>query len=111
MRSAAILFVVALLAGCSTSSEVRINAGALPPGPSAGINVQGGGSHLSVLIALGVLAAANYRADALRSREHPFQLEGRPWSFQQPELEENRKVNEQDCSKPIENFSANLKCR
>ena len=26
-------------------------------------------------------------------------------------LDPKRKVNEQDCSKPIEDFSANLKCR
>jgi hypothetical protein len=28
-----------------------------------------------------------------------------------PELDGSRRVNEQDCSKPIRDWSANLKCR
>jgi hypothetical protein len=28
-----------------------------------------------------------------------------------PALDASRTVNEQDCSKPIENWSANLKCK
>lgn len=36
---------------------------------------------------------------------------GASYTGPQPELDPNRRVQEQDCSKPIEDSSANLKCR
>jgi hypothetical protein len=58
-----------------------------------------------VLIGIGLIAAeyaASRRAE-----------EGSPVAASEPprELDKGRRVNEQDCSKPIQDWSANLKCR
>jgi hypothetical protein len=81
--------LLALLAGCGGSSNVQLSSGGIP---TAGFQ---GASTIGALFMIGVLAGAS---DG-QARALP------------PELDAARKVNEQDCSKPIEDWSANLKCR
>ena len=80
------------------------------PGASAGVSVQGGGSGAAALIGLGVAAAIyGAQADGAGYSANPFMAvteTARP-----PALAPGRRVNEQDCSRPIEDPSANLKCR
>jgi hypothetical protein len=78
-----------LLAGCGGYSNVQVSSGGVP---TAGFQ---GSSTIGALFMIGVLVGAS---DG-QTRVPP------------PELDLVRKVNEQDCSKPIENGSANLKCR
>ena len=105
--------LVAVLAGCS-HGQVQFSSGAVStaPGASAGVSIQGGGSGAAALIGLGVAAAiygAQPDAAGYGYSTNPFMAvteTARP-----PALAPGRRVNEQDCSRPIEDPSANLKCR
>ena len=92
-----------LIAGCS-HGQLQFNGGAASTtsggtaisSSSAGLNVQASGSTAAALIGLGIAGAVIYRSEA---------------SGRAPELAPVRRVNEQDCTRPIEDISANLKCR
>jgi len=102
MKSRMILFTV-FIAGCS-HGQVQFSSGAASTtsggtaisSSSAGLNVQASGSTAAALIGLGIAGAVIYRSEA---------------SGRAPELAPMRRVNEQDCTRPIEDISANLKCR
>ena len=115
MRAASIL-CVAVLAGCSSSANVRIGSGGTGASPgtsvtssSAGVRVDAG-SAAGTLIAIGMLAAVWHGSEddryGARARLDPFAAAGSA-----PALDETRRVNEQDCTRPIEDWSANLRCR
>ena len=82
-----------LIAGCS-HSQVQFSSGAASSSSSAGLSVQASGSTAAALIGLGIAGAVIYRG-----------------TERAPELAPVRRVNEQDCTRPIEDISANLKCR
>jgi len=90
MKLRMILFAV-LVAGCSHG---QVQGGTAISSSSAGLNVQASGSTAAALIGLGIAGAVIYRG-----------------TERAPELAPVRKVNEQDCTRPIEDISANLKCR
>jgi len=102
MKLRMILFTV-FIAGCA-HGQVQFNGGAASTtsggtaisSSSAGLNVQASGSTAAALIGLGIAGAVIYRSEA---------------SGRAPELAPVRRVNEQDCTRPIEDISANLKCR
>ena len=96
------LSVAFLLAGCGGSSYVQVSSSA---SPSTGVSTGGsvrvqGTSTLGALIAIGLLAGASHGSDRAM-----------PPSQRVPELDPARRVVEQDCTKPIEDWSANLRCR
>ena len=96
------------IAGCS-HAQVQLNAGG--PTTAAG----GGGSSAAALIGLGIAGAVIYSAErngapyGVRYNSNPFMAVTD--SARAPELAPERRVNEQDCTQPITDFSANLKCR
>ena len=100
MKLRMILFTV-FIAGCS-HGQVQFSGGAASTtsggtaisSSSAGLNVQASGATAAALIGIGISGAVIYRA-----------------TERAPELAPVRKVNEQDCTRPIEDISANLKCR
>ena len=79
-------------AGCGGGSYVQ--AGST-------VNVQGT-SALGALIAIGVLGGYAYESER--------QMAGAARQ-PAPPMDPSRTVQEQDCSQPIENWTANLKCR
>jgi hypothetical protein len=81
------------IAGCSHGTT---SGGTAISSSSAGLSVQASGATAAALIGLGIAGAVIYRSEA---------------SGREPELAPVRRVNEQDCTRPIENLSANLKCR
>ena len=89
MKLRMILFTL-FIAGCSHGGGTAISSS------SAGLSVQASGSTAAALIGLGIAGAVIYRSEA---------------SGRAPELAPVRRVNEQDCTRPIEDISANLKCR
>jgi hypothetical protein len=97
MMRAVALVLALLLAGCSGHSNVQIASNTAPSGGvSTGGAVQAQGqSTFAVLLAIGVLMGLTY---------------GNEWQ-PAPEMDGNRRVNEQDCTKPIVDRSANLRCR
>jgi hypothetical protein len=94
MKRFVALVVTSLLAGCAHTSVGLNSSGSAAAGTSstsAQIAASGSGNAAIVLFALA--AVAFYSTQPA------------------PELDGSRRVNEQDCSKPIQNWSANLKCR
>ncbi len=95
---------VTLLAGCSTHYQLNAASGMLPPGGAVpGTTASGGaaqlqanGSGAAALLAVGILAAV---------------AATQPSAAPAPQLAPGRRVNEQDCTKPIADPAANLKCR
>jgi len=85
------LTLAAGLLGCS-HGQAQFASGA----SGAGVAVQGGVSGATTLIWLGVAAVADGTE---------------PGSNNAPPLAPARRVREQDCGRPLEDPSANLKCR
>ncbi|MDH3318161.1 MAG: hypothetical protein OEO84_00535 [Betaproteobacteria bacterium] len=101
------LVLVFLLAGC-THASVQMNSGggAMSTTTSVSAGYSGHGSAAAwVLIGIGLVAAEYGGSQAARERG----LEPEPAGARN--LDASRQVNEQDCSKPIRDWSANLKCK
>jgi hypothetical protein len=88
--SLALLF---LIAGCASHTRISAGGGG-PAGVRVGIDVRST-SAVGAVIAIGALGA----------------IYGSGSEPDPPRLLEGRKVNEQDCTKPIADPSANLRCR
>lgn len=112
-RSAALLALAAALAtgGCASNvaSSFSTGGGVGPPVPMAeGVRVVAdGGLFVGATIGLSAAAANAIAAIGIVG----FLAVANDWSaLPPPKMREDRLVNLQDCSKPIVNWSANLKC-
>lgn len=101
-RGLAAAMLLFLAAGCGGHSNVQFaSSGSPATGVSSGGSVSAQGtSTLGVLFAIAVLSGASHRSD-----------QGSPAPQRVPELDPARRVVLQDCTRPIEDRSANLKCR
>lgn len=117
MRAIVSALAAALLSGCSAHSAVAISTGgysatAVPLGSSSAyyssVNVTATSSS-----AWGVVAGAALLAYLLHGADGARWEENRGLVLREsvPELAPDRVVHEQDCSRPIENPTANLRCR
>ena len=100
---------------------MQLNAGAVSTSgggravnsSGAAVNVQSSGSTAALLIGIGVAAAivhgAEERGYGTRYNMNPFMAVRE--TAKAPELAPNRVVNEQDCTQPLVDTTANLKCR
>jgi hypothetical protein len=96
----------AALAGCGGNYAAH-GAGAAAGGSSGSVVVDGG-LHASVTISISSAAANAIAAGALIG----FLAAGNNVSPLRPApMREDRTINEQDCTQPIANAAANLKCR
>jgi hypothetical protein len=100
------LIVVLLIAGCSHAS-VRFDSGGgtVTTSTSVSAGYRGSSSAAWALIGIGLIAAQLAGSEAARERG----LE--PQAAPAQPMDAQRQVNEVDCTKPIENWSANLKCK
>jgi hypothetical protein len=96
-----------LIAACShTSVRVDSGGGVTTTRSSVSIGYSGHGSAaVWALIGIGLIAA-EYGGSAA-ARERGLEPEREPAKS----MDAGRQVNEVDCTKPIENWSGNLKCR
>jgi len=114
------LVFVALLAGCGGDhSYVRFSSGGMPPagvatsGSTVYVNTSGSASALGTFFAAVILASHSYlsdldlRASGSSAWSNSYPVSG--WGV--PPLDPDRRVVEQDCTKPVEDWSANLRCR
>ena len=104
-RRLAIVLACAFLAACSSVSvNVTQSASTAPATSSSYIATQ---SAAAALLLAGLLAAAWYGGDGVNYAygSHPY------WDIWLPPMDESRRVNVQDCTRPIEDSSANLRCR
>ena len=95
-----LIALLALLGGCSNTAW-QLSAGT----PHVHSNVQvHAGSGLAAALGLSILAAGAYEA----SRGGLFfgNDTSRP-----PEMDPNRKISEQDCSKPLDYSLGNIRCK
>jgi len=100
-----LVLLVLLGAGCA-NSNVQLSTGGMQPVVRAQ-----GSSALGGLIAIGVLGGLAYESerDGTRIRANPF--DAFSMSPLPPALDPSRRVLEVDCTRPIEDWSANLRCR
>jgi len=107
------LAVLVMLAGCS-HTEVRVDSGSAAARTQGALQVRAeGGRGLATLLGLTVLTAAmfDYEGDRMRYRENPFMPLGGARPDAAPPLATDRTISEQDCTRPLEDLSANLRCR
>jgi hypothetical protein len=110
----------ATLSGCGGDhSYVRFSSGGMPPagvatsGSTVYVNSSGSASALGTFFAALILASHSYLSDlevrgaGMTAWPGSYPVSG--WGV--PPLDPARRVVEHDCSKPIEDWSANLQCR
>ena len=104
-----VLALALLVAGCGGNSNVQVSGG----GPQPTVNAQGN-TPLGRLVLLVFVAGIGYESyqGGTRYRANPFDA-FQPMStpLPPPPLDPARRVLEQDCTKPIADWSANLRCR
>jgi hypothetical protein len=119
LRTVLLLGALALLPACAARSQVGLNAGS-PSTSQSSLNVSvAGGSPMRALIGLGIAAAvlSSGGRNGAGVGNPSFVAEQDPGSGfgsgagPALELDPGRKVNAQDCGRPIQDPSANLKCR
>jgi hypothetical protein len=86
-----------LLSGCGGHANVQANSSSVSAGGSVNIP---GRSTMGTLFSIVFLGGVSYERERVTQR-----------SARVPDLDPSRRVIEQDCTKPIEDSSANLKCR
>lgn len=106
VRSLIPALAAAALAGCG--GNYAAHSGSAGAGGSSGSVVSDGGLHASVTISISSTAANVIAAGALIG----FLVVGNNVASGRPALmREDRTINEQDCTRPLERPTANLKCR
>jgi hypothetical protein len=121
MRIAAFVVTVALaVAGCS-SAQVNVQAGTAGTvstpasgttvsGGSVGVHAHGGRGLATVLIAIGLIAGMVEYSREERPFPSPSTLI--PGNTQPvPEMAPERRIAEQDCTRPIDLSAGNLRCK
>lgn len=119
MKRLLLLLLCVQIAGCahsvatlSTSTAAASSVAAGTTAVGAEVTAAGGGAGAIALFALAaamISASSESAAGTTTYRANPFDAIAptRP----PPALDGSRRVNEQDCSQPIKDWSANLKCR
>jgi hypothetical protein len=107
-RSAAVLALAAALATGGSSSFSTGGAAVAPVPLAEGVRVVAdGGLFVGATIGLSTAAANTIAVIGILG----FLAVANDWSMlPPPKMREDRTINLQDCSKPIANWSANLKC-
>ena len=118
MRALASVLTAAVLSGCSAHSATAIRTGgyAVTAVPLAGttayystVNITASSS--SVWGAVAGIALLGYAFHGPHSEVRWEDNRGLVYREWLPDMAPDRVVHEQDCSKPIENSTANLRCR
>lgn len=118
MRTVSLILLGALLGGCSAHTRINAGVGGGVAAPPAGTSVSRGaigvdvrsGSAAGAIIgiaAIGALLGVIANDDVRHVRAVTPDLRSDPV----PEMLETRSVNLQDCTRPIADLSANLRCR
>ena len=96
MRIAGLLLAFVLASGCA-HTHTSVNAGTGSTSVGGSVSVHGHSNSLAALIFAGMFLAA-----ALTYREPPASP---------PELDAGRRINEQDCTRPVDFSAGNLRCK
>ena len=109
MIAGAAFALAAVLAGCGGSANVQANSN---NGAASGSVSFPGRTSLGTLLSIVFLAGVSYESDRemARSGRVPYGAHS-PYPDRAPDLDPSRRVVEHDCTRQIEDWSANLKCR
>ena len=114
MRLAALLLAVAMTTGCA-HTHTSVNAGAVSgtTSASASVSVHGHSNALAALVIAGmfIAAAADYSRDPYPPPSFATFADWFRGTPPPPEMDASRRVNEQDCTKPIDESAGNLRCK
>ena len=105
MKTLVIAALALVLAGCASHGQESGGSG------SVGFQIN---SSRAALIAVGILAIVSeheHEREEGYSHSNPLTAFDRAAGRAVPPMDASRKVHEQDCSRPIEDWSANLRCR
>jgi hypothetical protein len=102
-----VILIAMMLSGCThVSVQGSAVGGTTTTSSNVSVGYSGSGSAaMWVLIGIGLIAAEYGGSRA--ARERGLEPQAKPV---QP-MDASRQVNEVDCSQPIQDWSANLKCR
>ena len=103
MKSVLALPLLVLLAACSSPTAWQVSAGTPNPNLAGQVQVTSS-SGLAALLGVAILAGGVYEVS--RSG-FPFVGE----SSRPPEMAPDRKVSEQDCTKPLDYSLGNIRCK
>ena len=122
MKRLLILLLCVQLAACanaavsvstSTAAAGSVTAGSAAAGGQVAAASSGAGAIALFAVLAAMMTASEMSASGTTTyNANPFAaIDGSASSRRLPELDAARRVNEQDCTKPIVDWSANLKCR
>jgi len=114
MKRAVALVVAAMLVGCAHTGVAINSSGTVAAGTTAvsgSVAASGSGTAALAFFALAAMAIHSTESWNGNTNYNANPFAGISSSQQPPELDGKRRVNEQDCSKPIRDWSANLKCK
>jgi hypothetical protein len=105
---AVIVFVLLLVSACTQVQIGGTSNASAASTTGAGLQVQGGGALTVVLVAATLVAGATQDLREPRPFRPFYDWTG---TRAAPEMKPDRAVSEQDCTKPIDLSSGNLRCR
>ena len=109
-RIACALLLALSLAGCGGNSYVSLSSGGPLPAVTANSTAVSFQSSAYSTSPYFLLAMMFLIGNAWEYSDQAYRVYG-GYPSAMPPMDESRKVNMQDCGKPIEDWSANLKCR
>jgi hypothetical protein len=97
----------------STAATGTVTAGSAAAGGQVAAASSGAGAIALFAVVAAMMTASEVSASGTTTyNANPFAaIDGSSASRRPPELDASRRVHVQDCSKPITDWSANLKCR
>lgn len=98
-----LVLCVALLAGCSSNTAWQLSAGMPPPHGAGSVHVHTS-SGFAAAVGVTVLVLGAY--EAVHGGLAYTGVDRRP-----PELAPDRRVSEQDCTKPLDLSLGNIRCK
>ena len=99
-----IVLLLALLASSCANTSVQVGSGAQPTAGAPGNSLFG------AIMLFGFAASYEGYNSGVRYRANPFEAMS-PAGYAPPPLDPARRVLVVDCTQPIEDWSANLRCR
>jgi len=102
MMRAAALALAMVLCGCGGNANVQANSG---NGSATSASIPGA-SSVAALLTIIFLAGYSHESDREAARLAQY-----PGGLRALEPDPTRRIVEHDCTKPIEDWSANLRCR
>lgn len=100
-RVKALLVAVVLLAGCASHVRSTVDVGSATSQGGVHAHIEGG-RGLAALLGLSILAAGIVESERVRYTDE---------ARDPPPMAEDRRVSEQDCTKPIDYTLGNIRCK